>query len=90
VQAVAISGGRFLAVGSNDEVLSLTTAWTRKFDLGGKTVPPGFIDFRAHPCEGAWTISALSKVDGKTPDPRDGRCEHDAAGQASKSRLMYR
>jgi predicted amidohydrolase YtcJ len=49
-QAVAISGGRFLAVGSNDEVLPLATPLTRKTDLGWKTVLPGFNDAHAHPC----------------------------------------
>lgn len=50
-EAVAISGGRFLAVGSNDEVLSLAAGLSRKIDLGGKTVVPGFNDAHAHPCE---------------------------------------
>ena len=48
-QAVAISDGRFLAVGSNDEVLHLASFRSRKIDLGGKTVLPGFIDAHAHP-----------------------------------------
>jgi predicted amidohydrolase YtcJ len=48
-QAVAISGGRFLAVGSNDEILALASARSRKIDLGKKTVLPGFIDAHAHP-----------------------------------------
>ena len=51
-QAVAISGGRFAAVGSSDEVLNLGTARTRKLDLGGKTVLPGFIDAHCHPSAG--------------------------------------
>jgi predicted amidohydrolase YtcJ len=48
-QAVAISHGRFLAVGSNDEVLSLAAGGARKVDLGGNTVLPGFIDAHTHP-----------------------------------------
>ena len=48
-QAVAISGGRFLAVGSNDEVLALAAGGARKIDLGGNTVLPGFIDAHTHP-----------------------------------------
>lgn len=48
-QAVAISDGRFLAVGSNDEILAFATARSRKIDLGKKTVLPGFIDAHAHP-----------------------------------------
>jgi predicted amidohydrolase YtcJ len=48
-QAVAIAGGRFLAVGSNDDVRHLSRAGTRQLDLGGKTVVPGFIDAHTHP-----------------------------------------
>jgi predicted amidohydrolase YtcJ len=48
-QAVAISGGRFTAVGANDEVLALAGGRARKIDLGGKTVLPGFIDAHSHP-----------------------------------------
>jgi len=50
-QAVAISGERFTAVGSNDEVLHLASGRTRKVDLGQKTVLPGFIDAHTHPAE---------------------------------------
>jgi predicted amidohydrolase YtcJ len=49
VEAVAIAGGRFLAVGSNDEVLGLASARTRKIDLAQRTVTPGFIDAHTHP-----------------------------------------
>ena len=48
-QAVAISNGRFFAVGSNDEVLSLAAGGAIKVDLGGNTVLPGFIDAHTHP-----------------------------------------
>ena len=48
-QAVAVSDGRFLAVGSNDEILAFATARSRKIDLGNKTVLPGFIDAHSHP-----------------------------------------
>jgi predicted amidohydrolase YtcJ len=50
-QAVAISGGRFLAVGTNDEVLQLASGHARKLDLGGNAVLPGFIDAHSHPVE---------------------------------------
>jgi predicted amidohydrolase YtcJ len=48
-EAVAIAGGRFLAVGGNDDVLALATGHTRKIHLEGKTVAPGFIDAHTHP-----------------------------------------
>jgi predicted amidohydrolase YtcJ len=47
-EAVAIAGGRFLAVGSNREIDALTTGRTKKIDLGGQTVVPGFIDAHTH------------------------------------------
>jgi predicted amidohydrolase YtcJ len=48
-QAVAIAGGRFLAVGSNEEIKPLAGARAKVVDLGGKTVTPGFIDAHSHP-----------------------------------------
>jgi len=48
-QAIAISDGRILAVGSNDDVLHLLSPLTRKVDLGSKTVLPGFNDAHSHP-----------------------------------------
>jgi len=50
-QAVAIARERFLAVGGDSEVLNLAGAGTRKIDLGGKTVLPGFIDAHSHPAD---------------------------------------
>lgn len=50
-QAVAISEGRFTAVGSNDDVLRLASGRSRKIDLGQKKVLPGFIDAHTHPAE---------------------------------------
>ena len=49
-QAIAISGGRILAVGTDAEVLGLAAGLSKKIDLGGNTVLPGFIDAHAHPC----------------------------------------
>ncbi len=48
-EAVAIARGRFLAVGSNNDVLALATGRTKKIDLERKTVVPGFIDAHTHP-----------------------------------------
>lgn len=48
-QALAIAGGRFLAVGSNDKVQALSTPRTQKINIGGKTIVPGFIDAHSHP-----------------------------------------
>ncbi len=48
-QAIAIARDRILAVGSDDDVLHLASGATRKLDLGGRTVVPGFIDAHTHP-----------------------------------------
>jgi predicted amidohydrolase YtcJ len=47
-QALAISGEKILAVGSNEQVLALKSDQTRLIDLQGKTLMPGFIDTHAH------------------------------------------
>ncbi|MGI9075188.1 MAG: amidohydrolase family protein [Bryobacteraceae bacterium] len=57
---MAISRGRFLAVGSNAGVLRLATAKTRKIDLAFKSVLPGFNDAHVHPVESG--IEHLRKV----------------------------
>jgi predicted amidohydrolase YtcJ len=48
-QAVAIANGRFQAVGSNSEILHLSSPGVPKIDLAGKTVVPGFNDAHCHP-----------------------------------------
>ena len=48
-EALAIEGDRITAVGQNEEVLRLAGAHTKKIDIGGKTITPGFIDAHSHP-----------------------------------------
>jgi predicted amidohydrolase YtcJ len=48
-EALAVTGDRIAAVGSNSEVLALAGPQTRRVDLGGKTVLPGLIDSHTHP-----------------------------------------
>jgi predicted amidohydrolase YtcJ len=48
-EALAIAGDRFLAVGSGTEIRSLVRRTTRRVDLGGRTVVPGFVDAHTHP-----------------------------------------
>jgi predicted amidohydrolase YtcJ len=48
-EAVAVAGGRFVAVGGSDRVRDLIGEETRVLDLGGKTVVPGFNDAHMHP-----------------------------------------
>jgi len=48
VEAVAISNGRFSAVGTSEEIEKMAGPQTDVIDLAGKTVVPGFIDGHAH------------------------------------------
>ena len=47
-EAVAVRDGRFVAVGSNEDIRALASAQTRQSDLRGKTVLPGFYDNHIH------------------------------------------
>jgi len=60
-EALAISRGRFFAVGKNADVMNLASPGVRKIDLGGKTVLPGLIDAHSHPA--AAGLSHLRMVD---------------------------
>src|SRR5689334_14086293 len=62
VEAVAIRGGRFQAVGSTADVLKTAGPSTRKIDLAGKCVLPGIIESHVHPIS-----AALSEIDGPLP-----------------------
>jgi len=48
VQALAVSGDRIVAVGSNEEIKAYITQKTEVLDLEGKLAIPGFIDAHGH------------------------------------------
>jgi len=60
-QAIAYTNGRIVAVGSDDDILNLAGSATTKFDIGGKTITPGFIDAHSHPASSG--LSHLRNVD---------------------------
>lgn len=64
-EAVAVRGGKVVAVGTNADVLKLKGAKTRVIDAGGNTVMPGLYDSHTHP-----TGAAGSEVGDPIPDLR--------------------
>jgi predicted amidohydrolase YtcJ len=48
-EAFAVKNGRFVAVGSTDDVRNLVGTGTQVIDAEGMTVTPGFIDAHSHP-----------------------------------------
>lgn len=65
-QAIAISGDRILAVGSNDEIRKLVADWTEVIDAKGNSVIPGLIDTHNHIYETStgfpWVIRSIPEM----------------------------
>ncbi len=49
-QAIAVRGGRIVAVGSRADLLGFKGRYTRIVDFGDMTVMPGFVDAHMHSC----------------------------------------
>jgi hypothetical protein len=63
-QAVAIGGGRFIAAGTDQEIMGLRGANTKVIDLGCRTVIPGLNDSHMHPIRGGLNYSMELRWDG--------------------------
>ncbi|WP_226668298.1 amidohydrolase [Microbulbifer aggregans] len=64
-EAVAVKDGKILAVGKKAEVLKTVGENTRKIDLAGKTMLPGFFDSHGH----AWMIGIQAMTANLLPPP---------------------
>jgi predicted amidohydrolase YtcJ len=62
--AVAIEGGRFVAVGRDREIMALAGDGTRVVNLRGRTVLPGLIDNHMHFIRGGLTFNTELRWDG--------------------------
>jgi predicted amidohydrolase YtcJ len=67
-QAIAVSGGKIIAVGSNDEVQKLKGPKTQVVDLGGHFVMPGFNDAHVHLGSGGFEKLNVDLVGSKSLD----------------------
>ena len=59
-EAFAIKGGRFVAVGNNEEVLDLKGATTESINVNGATIVPGFIDSHTHLSSGSKIVTGIN------------------------------
>ena len=78
-EAFAVSGDRFVAVGSNADVDNLGGPGVEVIDAGGMTVVPGFIDAHSHPGSGG-----LRELKSVNVDLRSIRAIQDALRQRSE------
>ncbi len=62
--AIAIKDGRFLLVGTENEVMQLERPRTRVIDLAGRTVIPGLNDSHMHPIRGGLHYNMELRWDG--------------------------
>lgn len=70
-EAVAVSDGKIVAVGTEEEVLKLRGEGTEVTDLGGRALIPGFFDAHGHVMMGglqAATANLLAPPDGTVTD----------------------
>jgi predicted amidohydrolase YtcJ len=70
-QALAIAGGKILALGTDAEILALAGPATRRLDGGGRLVLPGFQDAHVHLLDGGtdlvdsvalWEVTGLADL----------------------------
>jgi predicted amidohydrolase YtcJ len=69
VEALAVRGGKILALGAQDDIMSLSGPETKRVDLAGRTLMPGFIEPHTHPILSAmlydWVdVSGFTHADG--------------------------
>jgi hypothetical protein len=70
-EAVAVAGGKIIAVGSRSDVMKLRGPATQLVDLAGGTLVPGFVDAHGHVVLGglqALSANLLAPPDGKVQD----------------------
>lgn len=63
-QAIAVAGGKVIAVGTNDEVLALRAADTKVVDAAGKRIVPGLNDSHSHYLRGGTSFTGELRWDG--------------------------
>jgi predicted amidohydrolase YtcJ len=68
VEAVAIANGRFLAVGTDDEIRAYVGPGTRVIDLRGRLAVPGLIDSHVHFVDGGFQLLRIELNDARSEE----------------------
>src|SRR5258707_5924037 len=89
-QAIAISGGKIIAVGSNEEIQKLKGPKTQVIDLGGHFVMPGFNDAHTHLASGGFEKLNVDLVGTKSLQELQQRIAARAKTAASGEWLVGR
>ncbi len=82
VQAVAIRDGKFLARGDDRRILAMAGPQTRRVDLEGRSVIPGFIDTHLH---SAWIVNPPRATGGTARRPALPQLNFDTLENALES-----
>ncbi len=78
-EALAVRGGVIVAVGSRDRILALAGPDTRREDLGGGFVLPGFIDSHVHFINGGLSLLAVQLRDAASRQEFSARIAAEAS-----------
>ncbi|MBI4409960.1 MAG: amidohydrolase, partial [Gemmatimonadetes bacterium] len=67
VEALAVRGGRIIAIGSDADVRRFLGPTTRRIELRGRLVVPGFQDDHTHFLSGGFQLGQIDLRDARTP-----------------------
>jgi hypothetical protein len=87
-EALALSDGRILAVGSNEEVGGWRGPATKVIDAGGHLVLPGFTDSHIHFLEGGLTLVEPDLNGARTPAEMENLLKSYAASHPGKDWIV--
>lgn len=87
VEAIAIAGGRIVAIGASAEVRRWTGSQTKVIDLQGRRVVPGFNDAHVHFLDGGRGLASVQLREARTPTEFRDRLR-DFAAKLPKGRWI--
>jgi predicted amidohydrolase YtcJ len=86
--AIAVAGGRVVAIGDDSEIQALAGVDTRKVDGAGRSLLPGFIEAHMHVFGGGATLNDLS-LNGIKGDDTVRRMIRDYAAANPDSKVLF-